>query len=455
MNDLAATPLTPLTPSDPRWELTQRVAQSSYFRKGPKLRAFLLHVCENALLGRTENLTAQLIGSKVFGRSPQYDLGEDTIVRVEARELRKRLEAYFAAEGRDEPIVIEIPKGSYAPVFRPRAAAPVVSEAEEPGKPAVPREPGRPVEHARAWLVPVLAITALSAIAGVLWLAVENVRLRQYAPAASSAELGIYPDLLGTMAAVPNRETLMVLSNPNVLMYYSSETEIPASTPLTFRAPAELKPTLGFLMRPSDVNFPYQYISVVREDYTGMGEAVAAFRLAQLMQNLRRPVRLTQSRFLNWDHVQKQDLVLLGGPSSNDWSYQNDSKSSFSIVRDKVEIAKPLAGEQERYAREGGFTAGTARTEYGVIKMLVSPYGFKTLLFAGVTSAGTAGVGEFFSTPKAMADVHQRIRSAVGSGTAFPAEWEVLVRIMVRDGLPVKTAAVTVRPAPGASSQAR
>jgi len=451
MGDLAPFPLTPSTPSDPRWEVAQRVAESQYFRKGPKLRAFLLYVCENAILGRSENLTAQLIGTRVFGRSPEFDLSEDNIVRVEARELRKRLETYFAVEGCDEPVVIEIPKGSYAPVFRLRTpvTAPEVIELQAAPMPA---EPVIAAERKRSWLAPMLAAVACLAIAAAGWLAAENGRLRQQLPGPSSASLAFYSDLLGTMGKIPGRETLLVLSDPNVLIYYASKTNDPAPLPRSFRAPLELKTSLGFLLRPTEVSFPYQFLSLSRGEYTGMGEAVAAFRLAQLMQSLGRQAHLTQTRFLNWDHVEKQDMVLLGGPSSNDWSYQNDSKSSFAFVGigDAIEIAKPLPGEQKRYERKGWSTAGAAEIDYGVIKMLTSPYGFKTLLFAGVTSAGTAGVAEFFSTPQQMAAVHKSIRAAA-PGKAFPSDWEVLLRIAVRDNLPVATSAVAVRPAPNPS----
>ena len=52
----------------------------------------------------------------MFGRSPGYDTAQDNLVRVQASQLRKKLQQYFAAEGRDEPVVIEIPKGSYVPI---------------------------------------------------------------------------------------------------------------------------------------------------------------------------------------------------------------------------------------------------------------------------------------------------------------------------------------------------
>jgi hypothetical protein len=123
MNEKGTAPLTLSLLANPRWELVQRVAASPYFSRGPKLRAFLLYVCENTILGQLENVREQLIGCKVFGRTADYILSEDNIVRVEARELRKRLEAYFANEGKNERLIIEIPKGTYVATFRPREQA--------------------------------------------------------------------------------------------------------------------------------------------------------------------------------------------------------------------------------------------------------------------------------------------------------------------------------------------
>jgi hypothetical protein len=154
-----------MDPLDPRWQLVQRVAASQFFAKGPKLRAFLLYICENSLLGKNENLSTQLIGTRVFGRNPDYIPSEDNIVRVEARELRKRLAAFFASEGSSEPIIIEIPKGNYAPVFRPREMVseprPVTGTAEFEEKEARPQPGNR-------WLVPLLSAALAASTAALI-----------------------------------------------------------------------------------------------------------------------------------------------------------------------------------------------------------------------------------------------------------------------------------------------
>jgi hypothetical protein len=101
-------------------KLIKRIVASSEFQRATKQREFLLYVTDHKLSGSPENVTEALIGHRVYGRPATYDTGNDSIVRTEARTLRKRLERYFDAEGLDEPVIVEIPRGGYLPVFRPR-----------------------------------------------------------------------------------------------------------------------------------------------------------------------------------------------------------------------------------------------------------------------------------------------------------------------------------------------
>src|ERR1700741_2045879 len=90
--------------------VVKRIVAAKQFQRAPRLREFLSFVVERKLEGTTQDLTESVIGHHVFGRPASYSPGEDSIVRTEARILRQRLERYFADEGRDEPIVLEIPK---------------------------------------------------------------------------------------------------------------------------------------------------------------------------------------------------------------------------------------------------------------------------------------------------------------------------------------------------------
>lgn len=100
--------------------LVERIIASAELRRANRLRNFLLYAVDRNFAEAPHELTESLIGERVFGRSPMYNTGEDSIVRTEARILRQRLDSYFSNQGADEPIVLEIPKGHYVPVFRLR-----------------------------------------------------------------------------------------------------------------------------------------------------------------------------------------------------------------------------------------------------------------------------------------------------------------------------------------------
>lgn len=93
---------------------------SDAFSKAPKLRDFVIHVVTAALEGRADQINATSIAQSVYGRGPGFDGQSDPIVRVEAGRLRSRLRDYYAAEGAADPVIIEIPKGGYAPRFESR-----------------------------------------------------------------------------------------------------------------------------------------------------------------------------------------------------------------------------------------------------------------------------------------------------------------------------------------------
>ncbi|HXE10957.1 MAG TPA: hypothetical protein VN633_02480, partial [Bryobacteraceae bacterium] len=125
--------------------------------------------------------------------------------------MRRRLAAYFAEEGRDEPIVIEIPKGSYSPVFAPR-------ELETAESSVPPTGPDLPIESVWSprgrWLIPVLAGALAVAIAIIVWQTLNSPFLRQrdaflaglHQPVSASVDFSIYHDLLGQLGANPRRD---------------------------------------------------------------------------------------------------------------------------------------------------------------------------------------------------------------------------------------------------------
>jgi TolB-like protein len=100
----------------------ERVLASKGFARNERLSRFLRVVVERHLEGRASDLKESVLGIEVFGRQPGFDPKQDSTVRSEAGRLRGRLAEYYAGEGSADAVIIEIPKGSYTPAFRPSSA---------------------------------------------------------------------------------------------------------------------------------------------------------------------------------------------------------------------------------------------------------------------------------------------------------------------------------------------
>jgi serine/threonine-protein kinase len=99
-----------------------RIVASDVFSESPRMVRFLRFAVEEALDGNAAELKENVIGTQVFDRPAAYDSRIDPIVRVEARRLRTKLRAYYDKYGQKDPVILDFPKGRYAPVFRMRQA---------------------------------------------------------------------------------------------------------------------------------------------------------------------------------------------------------------------------------------------------------------------------------------------------------------------------------------------
>src|SRR3954453_20941306 len=98
------------TPEFIRTQL-QKVLSSTGFARNDRLSGFLRFVVEQELSGRGDEIKESIIGVEFFGRQPNYDVRQDSVVRTEAGRLRARLAEYYLAEGASDALFIDLPKG--------------------------------------------------------------------------------------------------------------------------------------------------------------------------------------------------------------------------------------------------------------------------------------------------------------------------------------------------------
>jgi hypothetical protein len=96
----------------------QAVLHSPIFARSPALSHLLSYLCEKTFAGETDQIKEYSVALDVFDRQESFDQDTDSIVRVQANRLRKRLSEYYAREGAAHPLHITIPVGQYVPLFQ-------------------------------------------------------------------------------------------------------------------------------------------------------------------------------------------------------------------------------------------------------------------------------------------------------------------------------------------------
>jgi tetratricopeptide (TPR) repeat protein len=124
-------PIQALAAKDIRTQV-DRVLGSSELAKSQRLQDFLNHITEEFLAGRADRIKGLSIAQAVFSAGKSFDAEANSIVRVEAGRLRRRLAEYYTSAGRDDPIIVDIPKGAYVPRFTQNPEISALNKSSQP-----------------------------------------------------------------------------------------------------------------------------------------------------------------------------------------------------------------------------------------------------------------------------------------------------------------------------------
>ena len=379
---------------DARWEVVQRIVASAGFQRSPRLRELLLYACERAIQNRPEELREQLIGRGVFGRKADYNPAEDNIVRVEMRQLRKRLEEFFATEGKDEPYVVLIPKGAYLPVFESRVPKPVAFPSLEPV--SIPR---------RGWRL-WAAGSVIVALAGVCgWLGNENRTMQRRLAANATANIeraGLWPLLFNN-----GQETSIICADSSLVVAQA----------LLHRS-VTLKEYLAhdYTVKLSNSDGAKSVLrSLPNWLFTDITDVRLVQRLFRLNADHWDKVSIRSARITQLQDFKQGNSVLLGSIRSNPWGGLFDPGMNFRFEYDEQAHAAYIRNQQPGTGEQAVYRAarpGESGDSYSVIALV--PNLRKTgyvLMIAGTTSEGTESAGEFIMNPATSSAFINRLKS--------------------------------------------
>lgn len=446
-----------------------RVAQSADFQRANRLREFFLYVCEKSLTNRKNEIREQVIGVEVFGRPPDYNPAEDNVVRVEARDLRKRLDIYFLTQGRDEPLRIRIPKGSYVPYFEPNnypavaqvlphtsnanaadaSATGIVTSIGADGiaNTSVKASPTKNKEGREAsspllgdFFKPLGKVPLSTLVFAVLALALLGARLVVWGrgPAASkhsaatfqsgpSGVTGIWPTLF------PGSRTLeLVVADAGLPLI---ETAVDGTVGLPDYSNRKYVESLESSKLPPIMFFPY----------TSFGDVLSTLEIARTAEAQGKKILVRYPANLQLRDLANNDIIFLGSSYSDPWIQEFDAQRNFGVSVIDARKGRlcfsnktPLNGEMKVYC--GGPENDSTHETYGLVTFLPNLQNSgNVLILEGTDMEGTEGAADFVTHLHSGSDIRQylmlrgrarlpyfQLLLKIGVVGDAPGQWEVI-----------------------------
>jgi hypothetical protein len=368
------------------------------------------------------------IATEVFGRHENFDPHLDSLVRVQAARLRVKLAEYYASEGSADPVVVELPKGTYGLRFHERDAGRVaVPELTIPvSSLPVAANSNKEKDSTKRWIV-VLVVFAML-LAASLAVAIDRLLVRgavEKISAAGSEAAAVAPSIRTFWGGVlgGHEQPWVIFSN----------------------APFVGRPNTGmrYYDPKHDVNVP------TLDHYTGVGEVLAVHALDGVFAQLHQQLRVKRGSLFSLDDAKNNDLIFMGSPSENLTLLEipNTKEFTFEMMNccGRVGMVKiinthPAAGEAKEFLAS---PANEVLTEdYAVIALVPGlEASYSELILAGITTIGTQAAVEYVSQQNSLDEL---LREMKVSNASELKPFEAVIHVKVVRGVPVSSELVAL-----------
>jgi hypothetical protein len=392
-----------------RRRLVERVLASEALSRSGRLSEFLRFVCDLTLAGRAAEINEQRVGEAVFGRLKDYDSSIDGIVRTQASRLRQRLSLYFEKEGRNEPLVIMIPRGSYVPVFEYRQQ-PTLPTVSIPGESANTAEQVEPAPHVvyepprRSNWLPWILVAVLACACAVL-------AIHEIPPFVQPATLA--DSLFWSKLFVPGQSTLLVPGDSSLVNYQNL---VHRSVNLAEYVNGDYRNG-----RPEEVNSVENVAArLSRPRYTSLVDLEIAQALSIIAREQHGNLELRHPREARPNDFKQGDLILVGSPESTPWVslFEPDMNFVFDYRRTPEKVVISVINRRPQASEPPQWTSAPSNPQhpvYAVVAYLRNLTGTgNVLILEGITMAGTECAWDFVSDQNRLNSFLNRVRRPDG-----------------------------------------
>ena len=404
---------------DQCFQQIERLTKSHILHSSESLCKLLRYLAEHSLDHPGVALKEYQIATEVLGRPTGFDPQSDSTVRVQAGRLRVKLAEYYSHEGVNDPILVEIPKGSYALSFQLRArtdsgSTPIVIEPKE--KIAAVPAPKQPLPI----LVIVLSVLLAASLVTSAILISQRPRVQTVAGEQPSPVFQIFWNRFVTGSVQP----WIIFSNgsfvgrPETGMHY-------------FNAATDQR-------------------AFILDHYTGVGEVLAIHQLDHIFYLFNRQPRVKRGALFSLDDAKNNDLIFVGSPSENLTLGDIPGTREFTFRRldsgpRKGDLAvfnaHPLPGEPQFFLATPANQATV--DDYAVISLLpgLDP-NHSILILAGNSTFGTQAAVEYVCREDDLKELLRRLNVSKASDLK---PFEALIHVKIARGVPVTTDLISVR----------
>lgn len=404
--------------SDTIQSSVDHVLQSGTFRNSPSSRRLLKYLAEHSLAGDADQLKEYTIGVDAFGKASDYDPRVDSTVRIQIGRLRQKLSEYYSEEGKNDPLVIDLPKGRFNLICEPRSA----TVEAPPESPAGAFDTGAPPPR-NWWRVTAIALAVLCLL---LLTASLYTSLKPRSPWT--------PELteLWRPFVISGRPLLIAVGNPLFLQFANKALYRDLSIE---KAEDLLKsPQLDAVSKAlgSQQSRAVHY-------YAAVGDVSAAFLLGQRLGPHQPGMSIVRSSQLQWQQLADANVLFLGPPR-----FFGDKLASLPVsleiteAADGFQVVHPQPGQPSLYKFRdpAGFFA-----EDGEACVLIThapgPVGNTDVMtFASNSTFGRVGAIDAFTDAGFSRTLVARMRSASGH---IPRYFQVLLQVKYKGGVPTET----------------
>ena len=422
---------------DDRWALVLRIAASRQFTKALQLHEILIYICQRALTDPAASIKEYEIGCNALGRKPDFNPNEDNIVRVQISHLRKKLDEYFATDGKDEPLLITVPKGAYVPRFEPRPEVVAVPDSP-PAK--VDSAPPAAAGHPRPspWILPLSISTCVLAIACLYM--VFHLPSAHPANQAPAPEPVRQDPFWSRFFGAGQSAGIVVADSCLVILQDVLHTDISLGNYLSRQYPEKLLNTAPN----RDLRSALQLIT--SRQYTSLADLNVASRLVELSSEFgpnRAPIRF--ARHLNIRDFKTQNFVLIGSRRAVPWVQLFEPQLNFSVEEDVAthrfyfRNKRPRPGEPATYVPT---ESGGSSENYADIALLPNlGNSGSVLILSGITMESSEAAGELVASK----DFSRQLARMLGPQAVRDRYFEIVLKTRAVAGAARSSQIVTYR----------